>query len=49
MKAQEYLTPELVRRSLANSPQITFKITDRCNLAFVYCGYGKLNSNHDKR
>jgi uncharacterized protein len=49
MKAKEYITAELVRRSLANTPQITFEITDRCNLACVYCGYGKLYSNHDKR
>lgn len=34
---------------LANTPQITFEITERCNLSCVYCAYGKLYHNRDIR
>ncbi len=49
MKNKEYLNAELVKSILANTPQITFEVTDSCNLSYVYCGYGKLYSNHDER
>ncbi len=39
----------MIRNSLANSPQITFEVTDTCNLNCVYCGYGKLYSDYDDR
>lgn len=40
-----YLTGSNVIEYLANTPQITFEVTERCNLSCVYCGYGKLYSN----
>ncbi len=42
-------TAEDILISLANTPQITFEITDACNLRCEYCGYGKLYSNYDAR
>ncbi len=39
----------MIKNSLANTPQITFEVTDLCNLDCVYCGYGKLYSDHDER
>lgn len=44
-----YLTGNNIAEYLANTPQITFEITERCNLSCVYCGYGKLYSNKDIR
>jgi hypothetical protein len=35
------MTADDVKLSLANSPQVTFEVTDRCGLACGYCGYGK--------
>jgi len=43
------VTPEGVKKSLANLSQVTFEVTDRCNLACAYCGYGDLYSDYDKR
>lgn len=43
------ITSEDVRRSLSNSPQLTFEITDACNLKCEYCGYGKFYSDYDER
>ena len=40
---------EDVKRSLSNSPQLTFEITDACNLKCEYCGYGKFYSDYDER
>ena len=40
---------EDVRRCLSNSPQLTFEITDACNLRCEYCGYGKFYSDYDER
>lgn len=34
---------------LANTPQITFEVTERCNLSCIYCGYGKLYKNRGQR
>lgn len=44
-----YLNPYNIAEYLANTPQITFEITERCNLSCIYCGYGKLYSNKDVR
>lgn len=49
MKTKEYIKPDMIRSSLANTPQITFEVTDLCNLNCVYCGYGKLYSDYDER
>ena len=43
------ITSEDVKRSLSNSPQLTFEITDACNLKCEYCGYGKFYSDYDER
>ena len=43
------ITSEDVRRSLSNSRQLTFEITDACNLRCEYCGYGKSYSDYDER
>lgn len=32
-----------------NTPQITFEITECCNLRCLYCGYGKLYTDKDPR
>jgi uncharacterized protein len=45
----EQLTPEDVRRSLANSPILTFETTSRCELSCKYCSYGKLYVNYGQR
>ena len=43
------ITSEDVKRSLSNRPQLTFEITDACNLRCEYCGYGKSYSDYDER
>ena len=43
------ITSEDVKRSLSNSPQLTFEITDACNLKCEYSGYGKSYSDYDER
>lgn len=37
---KEYLKPDDIRKCLANTPQVTFEVTDACNLRCEYCGYG---------
>ena len=41
--------PDNIRYHLSNLRQITFEITDICNLKCKYCGYGEFYSNFDKR
>ena len=43
------ITSKHVKRSLSNSPQLTFEIADVCNLKCEYCGYGKSYSDNDER
>lgn len=38
-----------IKEYLANTPQITFEVTEKCNLSCVYCGYGKLYQNKGLR
>ena len=38
-----------IEYSLANTNQLTFEITDRCNLNCDYCGYGKYYEGYDQR
>lgn len=45
----DYINAEMVKHCLANTPQITFEITEKCNLSCRYCGYGKLYNNKDPR
>lgn len=46
---KRYLTAEDVRYGIANTPQITFEVTDLCNLKCKYCGYGEFYDNYDQR
>lgn len=41
--------PADIHKMLANTGQITFEVTDACNLKCDYCGYGKFYCNYDKR
>lgn len=43
------IKPEDIRFTLANFRQLTFEVTDACNLRCEYCGYGKFYKNYDKR
>lgn len=38
-----------IKESLLNLKQLTFEVTDGCNLQCKYCGYGELYEGHDKR
>ena len=44
-----YLTAGQIRSALVNTPQITFEVTDSCNLRCEYCAFGKLYADYDKR
>ena len=46
---KQYLKANDIKRCLANTPQITFEVTDACNLRCEYCGYGKFYSDYDER
>jgi uncharacterized protein len=43
------VTEEIIKQTLANLKQITFEITENCNLHCQYCGYGKFYNNYDSR
>jgi hypothetical protein len=50
MKTDEiYLQAKDIALSLANTPQLTFEVTDACNLCCTYCGYGKFYFDYDTR
>lgn len=38
-----------IEYSLSNTNQLTFEVTDRCNLNCDYCGYGKYYEGYDQR
>lgn len=42
-------SPEAIESNLANLRMLLLEVTDGCNLACEYCGYGKLYNNYDKR
>ena len=46
---KEYLKSGDIKKCLANTPQVTFEVTDACNLRCEYCGYGKFYSDYDDR
>lgn len=46
---KEFLKSDDIKKCLANTPQITFEVTDACNLRCEYCGYGKFYSDYDER
>jgi uncharacterized protein len=43
------LSQKDIRYQLCNLRQLTFEITDACNLQCIYCGYGDFYDDHDKR
>ena len=43
------LTAETVHYILANLAQVTFELTDACPMQCVYCGYGSIYGDYDKR
>lgn len=49
MANTRFLTPEDIEKSLINLSQIVFEVTDDCNLKCVYCAYGDLYCDYDKR
>lgn len=46
---KEYLTPDHIRYQLANLKQLTFEVTDACNLRCKYCAYGEFYDDYDHR
>ena len=46
---KEYLKSGDIKKCLANTLQVTFEVTDACNLRCEYCGYGKFYSDYDDR
>jgi uncharacterized protein len=45
----EYLNADTIKHLLANLKQLTFEVTDACNLRCKYCGYGEFYGDYDKR
>jgi len=43
------VTPDSIRKTLANLMQVTFELTDSCQMDCFYCGYGKFYGDYDKR
>lgn len=43
------LTDNLLLKSLSSIKQITFEMTEKCNLNCTYCGYGEFYGSYDKR
>jgi len=46
---KEHLNADNIRYQLANLKQLTFEVTDACNLRCKYCGYGEFYEDYDKR
>lgn len=38
-----------LKMNISNLRSVIFEVTDQCNLACEYCGYGKLYNNYDER
>ena len=43
------LKANAVEKHLENLTQLTFEVTDACNLKCKYCGYGEYYYDYDKR
>ena len=43
------LSPEMIESTLANTRQITFELTERCNLKCEYCAYGEIYGDYSPR
>ena len=46
---KEYISTDNIRHQLANLKQLTFEVTDACNLQCKYCAYGEFYNDYDKR
>jgi uncharacterized protein len=46
---EKYITAETVRYQLSNLKQLTFEVTDACNLNCKYCAYGDFYNDYDNR
>jgi uncharacterized protein len=44
-----FITSDTIKYQLANMRQLTFEVTDACNLKCKYCGYGEFYNDYDKR
>ena len=44
-----YLKPNAVEKQIENLSQLTFEVTDACNLCCKYCGYGEYYDGYDTR
>lgn len=44
-----YLNKEVICNNIRNLTQVTFEVTDACNLQCKYCGYGELYEGYDTR
>lgn len=43
------ISSNVIEKNIENLRQLLIEVTDDCNLACEYCGYGKLYSNYDER
>lgn len=43
------ISPQMVQNSFINTNQITFEVTDKCNIACKYCAYRELYNDYDER
>lgn len=43
------ITTDTIRYNLTNLKQITFEVTDDCNLKCKYCGFGEMYCGYDER
>jgi uncharacterized protein len=43
------LTPQFIKKALINTRQLTFELTENCNLRCKYCGYGELYGDYGNR
>jgi uncharacterized protein len=46
---KEYISVADIKYHLANLKQLTFEVTDACNLNCKYCAYGELYDDYDNR
>lgn len=49
IRINERLTTTMIEYAISNMQQITFEVTDACNLNCKYCGYGNFYENYDER
>ena len=48
-KGSGYIDEKYIKWQLANLTQLTFEVTDLCNLKCKYCGFGELYNDYDER